>query len=336
MVSMLPDPAAPLTATVLGASGGIGSAVVRELSTRGYRVRAVSRRGNVPGVIDGSTGPAVTPIAADIANAEQLHEAVAGSQIVFHCAAPAYHRWVAELPAMTDAVITSATDAGSRLVVADNLYMYGPHIHGSGDRPLREDLPYTATGRKGRVRAAVAERLLAAHASGRLPVTLGRLSDYYGPGGLNTNAGARVFDRARAGKKVRLIGRLDVPHTWAYLPDVARCLVTLAESAPAYGQAWHLPAAPALTGREFLDLVFASAAQPIRTGTVSSAVLRVGGVFNATIRELPENLYQFERPYVVDDSAYLDAFGPFECTPHAAAIAATSQWFRQRRQSPKD
>src|SRR6266508_476710 len=123
---------------VLGASGGTGGAVVRELARRGHRVRAVSRRGNA----DAPAG--VERLAADVATA---------------CAA----------------------DTGAKLVLADNLYAYGPH-----EGTLTEDLPAAASGRKGRVRALMAERLLAAHRQGRLRVAIGRSSDYYGPGGLNS------------------------------------------------------------------------------------------------------------------------------------------------------
>jgi nucleoside-diphosphate-sugar epimerase len=48
---------------VLGASGGTGSAVVRELVRRGYRVRAVNRRGDaeVPEGVERRAGDASTP-----------------------------------------------------------------------------------------------------------------------------------------------------------------------------------------------------------------------------------------------------------------------------------
>ena len=51
---------------VLGASGGIGSAVVRELDRRGYRVRAVNRRGDadVPEEVERAAGDASTPATA--------------------------------------------------------------------------------------------------------------------------------------------------------------------------------------------------------------------------------------------------------------------------------
>src|SRR4029450_2307 len=111
---------------------------------------------------------------------------------------------------------------------------------------------------KGRTRARMAERLLDLHGQGRLRVAIGRASNYYGPGGLASVTGERLFRAAVAGRTVRWVGRLDQPHTLSYLEDVAAGLATLGEREEADGQAWHLPAAEALTGRHVLELVVAA------------------------------------------------------------------------------
>ena len=72
---------------VLGATGGIGKAVVAELTARGHRVRAVSR---------GASGP--HGFRADITTAEGATAACAGAAVVYQCAQPAYARWTAEFP----------------------------------------------------------------------------------------------------------------------------------------------------------------------------------------------------------------------------------------------
>jgi nucleoside-diphosphate-sugar epimerase len=302
---------------VLGASGGTGGAVVRELARRGHRVRAVSRRGNA----DAPGG--VERLAADVATAEGAKAACAGAAVVYHCAQPPYTRWPQEFPPLTDAVAAGAAAAGAKLVLADNLYAYGPH-----QGPLTEDLPAAATGRKGRVRALMAERLLAAHGQGRLRVAIGRSSDYYGPGGLQSVAGERVFRAALAGRTVRWLGRLDQPHTLSYLEDMATGLVVLGERDEADGQVWHLPAAEPLTGRQFLELVVAAAGGDSRIATNSAAMTRLVGVFVPFLRELGETLHHFQGPYVLDWSKYRRAFGPFTPTPHPEAVARTVAWFR--------
>jgi nucleoside-diphosphate-sugar epimerase len=226
---------------------------------------------------------------------------------------------------MTDAVLAGAAAAGAKLVFADNLYIYGPP-----DRPMTEDTPLRAHGKKGRVRIEMADALIRAHADGRLRVAIGRASDYYGPRGTNTAVGENIMKPLLGGKRVRWLGSLDQPHTLNYLEDMAGALVTLGERDEADGQVWHLPAAAPLTGRQFLELLFAEAGRPPKIGVASRSMIRIAGLFSPLLRELNETLYQFERPFVSDATKFEAAFGPFEPTPHQAAVARTVDWFRRR------
>jgi nucleoside-diphosphate-sugar epimerase len=305
---------------VLGAGGGIGGAVVRELARRGHRVRAVARTGR------GEVPAGVERLAADVGTAEGARAAAAGAAVVYHCAQPPYTDWPAAFPPLTAAIVDGAAAAGAKLVLADNLYLYGPH-----DGPLTEDLPAAATGRKGRVRAAMAEGLLAAHRQGGLRVAIGRASDYYGPGGLTSVTGERLFQAALTGRPVRWIGRLDQPHSLNYLEDVAAGLVILGEREEADGRAWHLPAAEPLTGRQFLELVVAATGGRSRIATNSAAMVRLAGLFVPFVREVGEVIYQFQAPHVLDWSRFEQAFGPVAPTPHAEAVARTVAWFRGDR-----
>jgi nucleoside-diphosphate-sugar epimerase len=304
---------------VVGASGGIGGALVRELARRGHGVRAVNRAGNatVPGGVE--------RLAADVATPDGAKAAAAGAAVVYHCAQPPYTDWPAAFPPLTEAIAEGAAAAGAKLVLADNLYLYGPL-----DGPLTEDLPAAATGPKGRTRAQMAERLLDLHRQGRLRVAIGRASNYYGPGGLASVTGERLF-HAVAGRTVRWVGRLDQPHTLSYLEDVAAGLATLGEREEADGRAWHLPAAEPLTGRQFLELVVAASGGRSRIATNPAAMTRLAGLFVPLIREVGEVLYEFQAPYVVDWSRYRQAFGPYAPTPHAEAVARTVAWFRGDR-----
>jgi nucleoside-diphosphate-sugar epimerase len=304
---------------VLGASGGTGGALVRELISRGHRIRAVSRGGGAP---EGAEG-----MKADVSTPEGAEAASAGAAVVYHAAQPAYTKWAEEFPPMTENVIRGAAAAGAKLVFADNLYMYGPQA----PQPMTEEAPQKAQGKKGKVRILMAGRLLDAHRSGRVLVAVGRSSDHYGPGGTGTIAGETVFGAALAGKTVRWPGSLDAPHTFNFLPDMARALVTLGERAEADGGVWHLPAAGPITGRMFLDLVSEETGRPVKASVTSRTTLRAIGLFSPFIRELAETVYQFEGPFVSDASKFERAFGPFGPTPHTEAAARTTAWFRARQ-----
>jgi len=78
-----------------------------------------------------------------------------------------------------------------------------------------------------------------------------------------STAGETVFGRILAGKKPQWTGRLGQPHTFHYLPDIARGLVVLADRREADGQVWHLPAAPPLTAQRFFDMLAEAADQPV-------------------------------------------------------------------------
>ena len=307
------------THVVLGAAGGTGSAVVRELVGRGQPVRAVTRSGTA----DAPDG--VEQTAADVGTAEGARRACEGAAVVYHCAQPPYTNWPELFPPMTRAVLDGAAAAGAKLVFADNLYAYGPPAG-----PMTEETPQRAEGKKGRTRIQMADAVLGAQADGRLRCTIGRSSDYYGPGGTASTVGDNIMKPAVRGKRVRWLGSLDQPHTLNYLEDMARALVTLGRRDEADGQVWHLPAAEQLTGRQFLTLVFQALGQPPKVGVASRPVIRLAGLFNPLVRELNETRYQFQRPFVSDASKFQRAFGPFEPTPHPEAVRRTVEWFRRR------
>jgi nucleoside-diphosphate-sugar epimerase len=210
---------------VLGASGGTGSAVVRDLTARGLPVRAVTRGGTAD-VPDG-----VEQVAADIGTTEGARRACEGAAVVYHCAQPGYTKWPELFPPMTQAILDGASAAGAKLVFADGLYVYGPP-----DGPMTEQTPQRAQGKKGRTRIEMADAVLGAHADGRLRVTIGRSSDYYGPRGPGSTVGENLINPALRGKRARWLGSLDQPHTLNYLEDMARALVTLGERDEADGQ----------------------------------------------------------------------------------------------------
>ena len=301
---------------VLGATGGTGSAVVRALEERGCRVRAASRRG------DAEVPAGVEPVAADVTQADDLRRVLDGAAVVYHCAQPEYPRWAQDFPGMNRAVLAGCEEAGAVLVFADNLYMYDP------SEPISEATPEVAPTQRGRLRKAMADELLGAHREGRVRVRIGRSSDYFGPRGLGTTLGERLFPSILAGKKTQWMGSLDAPHTASYLPDMGRALAILGEQDGADGRAWVLPADAPLTGREFIALAAEAAGTEPKLAVITPGMMRMAGLFSPMIRAYAEMLPQWTRPFTVDAGTFATAFGPFEVTPNAEAIATTVAWFR--------
>jgi len=302
---------------VLGATGGAGSAVVAELAARGRRVRAVSRSGR------GTPFADVEHVSADAADPSRLRDACRDAAVVYHCVNIPYSEWPRRLLPIADAVVTASAEAGARLVVIDNLYMYGPT-----QEPMTETTPRRPQGKKGRLRARLEEVFLDAHRSGRLRVTIGRASDFYGPGAANSGPMLLAVRPPVAGRGASWLGTLDAPHTLSYLPDVAWGLATLGEREEAFGDAWHLPAAEPLTGRQFIELLFLELKRPPRMRVIGRPMMRLAGLLSPIIRETLEVLYQFERPFIMDAGKFERAFGQ-RITPHAEAMRHTIEVMRR-------
>ncbi|MFO7777044.1 MAG: NAD-dependent epimerase/dehydratase family protein [Nitriliruptoraceae bacterium] len=308
---------------VLGAKGGLGAAITAELAARGHDVTAVSRHG------DTEPTAGVERVAADLAVLDDALRATAGSEVVVMAAQVPYARWAGELPALVEHALAGAVTAGARLVMCDNLYAYG-----APGAPISEATPERPGTRKGTLRAALGQRLLRAHHDGRLGVTLGRFSDYYGPGGTNSALYALGVGPALAGKPLRALVDADQPHAFHYLPDAARGFAELVEHPEADGRAWILPADEPVTQRELLTLVAEAAGVPPKVRTLPPWMLRVGGLRDPNIAELRELVEQWDRPYTIDASAFVEAFGPFEPTAHADAVARTVAAFREEQAAP--
>ncbi|MEU9037871.1 NAD-dependent epimerase/dehydratase family protein [Streptomyces sp. NPDC048352] len=299
--------------------GPAGAATARLLVERGHSVRVVTASGRAP-------EPGIEHVALDARDGERLTEVARGAAALYHCAAPPYHRWAAQWPPLTASVCAAAEATGAVLVMLGNLYGYGPV-----DAPMTEELPLAATGPKGRVRAAGWERAHALHAQGRIKAVEVRASDFFGPG--VTDGGhlaARVVPPLLRGKPVSTLGDPDAPHSWTYLPDVARALVEVAGEERAWGRPWHAPTGPALSVREMTRRLAAEAGTaPVPVRGLPPAVLGVGSLFSPLLRELKEIRYQFDRPFVVDASAYEAAF-TVRATPVDEQVKVTVAWWRER------
>jgi len=301
---------------VLGASGGAGGAIVRALHDAGHRVRAVNRGGSAR-VPEGAER-----VAADIMTAEGARRAVDGAEVVYLAAQPPYRRWPEEFPTMLSTVLGTLPD-GAKLVMVDNLYAYGP-----GSSPMSETTPESAADSKGRVRREMTQTLMEAHRSGRVRIAIGRASDYVGPRADVSAITTLSIRPAATGGTLRWTAALDAPHSVAYLPDIARAHVLLGTRDEADGRVWILPHAPAVSGRQFLDLVNRALPEPQRTAVLSSWMLRLAAPVHRISRETLGILYQWAEPFVVDDSAFRATFGPFEVTPLDEAVATTVAAYR--------
>ncbi len=293
---------------VLGA-GPVGRALVDRLVALGLKPLLITR--------SGSTHRGSRAVAADLGDPSQAIDAIGDATIVFHVAAPPYHRWVEEFPGLQRAIVEGCQAADAPLIVLENLYGYGP-VEG----PMTEELPLTATTRKGRVRARLWNELQAEHWDGRLRVAAVRASDFYGPGVVASSFGERFMKRAAIGKRAPIVGSPQALHSVTYVPDIAAAMVTLASEPSAWGRAWHCPTAPAVTQLELAQLVARSAQVEGKVSAMPSWLLGILGRFVKPLGELIELQYEFDSDFVLDSSAFEARFNCVP-TPLEAGVGAT-------------
>lgn len=194
----------------------------------------------------------------------------------------------------------------------------------NGTHPrMTETTPRAARGPKGRLRVQLEEFFLEAYRRGRVQLTIARASDFYGATA-NSQVMILAVTPALRGRRAFWPGNRDVLHTLNYLPDVGRALATLGEREEALGEVWHLPTAEPLTGHQFMEVVFKTLGRPPRLGVITRPMMRLVGVFSPLPREAVEVLYQFERPFIMDSSKFVRAFGA-QITPHQEAISQIVQ-----------
>ena len=300
---------------VIGASGGTGSAVVRQLHGAGRTVRAVNRSGR----LDAPAG--VEVVGADATNAAEMRAACAGADVVYNCVNPPFLHWREAFPAAVDGVLAGAAAADAALVFADDTWMYG-----RVDGPMTEATPHRPVSNRGVLRAWLAERILAAHQRGDVQAVIGRAGELFGPG-VESTLGRNLFGPVLRGRAAHWLGDPDLPLTPMFIEDFARGLIALGERTDAHGSAWHIPNGDALTGREFVGLIAEAAGRRPRLLAHGGRSVRALGLFSAVAREGAEMIYQFEQPFTVDATRFTDAFGE-KVTPRDEAVRTTVAWYR--------
>ena len=138
---------------VIFGTGPLAQATMRALLKRGKTVRMVNRSGKRPADVTAS----VEIVGGDAYSADFTRSVTKDATVAYQCAQPEYHEWVTKFPPLQAAILEGVAANGAKLIVGENLYMYGD----TNGQPICEEMPYAAKTRKGKVRAEMANALLA-------------------------------------------------------------------------------------------------------------------------------------------------------------------------------
>jgi nucleoside-diphosphate-sugar epimerase len=301
---------------VVTGAGPVGSTIALQLADAGEQVRLLTRSGSGP------EHDLVDRRRVDVSRPEHLDDAFAGAASVHHCIHGSRYdarTWRAELPGAERAVLEAAGRAGAVVVFPESLYSYGPV-----DRPITEDLPRAASSGKLGVRTD----LLAQRDASPTPTVSVAASDFYGPLVRNAHAGERMVPTVLAGRTMRVLGSLDQPHSFTYVPDLAAAMIVAASREDLWNSFLHTPTAPALTQRRLVELTAeAGGVAAPRMSAIPGAVLRLSGRVSRDMRELAETSYMFTAPFILDSGASEQRLGLVP-TPMTEGLAATVAWWR--------
>lgn len=299
--------------------GAVGKATVARLLAEGHEVTVAQR-----------SMPQDLPLEAqfitcDVLDLVSLNEATkSASQIVVALGFKYDGKvWRDVWPRAMANIIAACSQTGQRIVFVDNLYMYGPQT-----TPLREDMPLSNYGAKPAIRADVTKLWMAAAAAGKIKIAALRAPDFYGPYVKLSLWGPESFGAIAKGKAGRIPMPLHIPHDFAYVPDIARAVVTLLDAADdAYGQAWHVPVAPTRTAQEIINIAEKHIGHKVKVSSVPPLMLKLLGLFIPFIREFNEMSFNFDKPYQVDTRKFSKRFWS-DATPFEEGVAATVDSFK--------
>lgn len=288
------------TVLILGASGRFGRAALEAFAASGWRVIAQSRR-----PLSFSLPAGAVPLQCDALDVDAITAACpAGLDVIVNALNPGYTEWEKRVPALADAALAVARATGALLMLPGNVYNFGSSLPAR----LTEATPFVADTPKAVIRIDLERRMQAASASGVRSVVI-RAGDFLGGDGPGTwldMVMAKKLDR----QKFVYPGPLDVPHAWAYLPDLARVFVAVAERRDRLApfDVFHYEGITC-TGEALLRAAEHAVGRSLAPATMPWWLLRLAAPFVPMCRALLEMRYLWLRPHRLDEARLASLIG---------------------------
>jgi len=277
---------------VLGANGRFGRVAVRAFADAGWSVVAQARHPLVE-----TFGGRVTYLGEPVTKTNAVAAAAAGASVVVNAMNPLYTRWDTEALPLNAAAVAIARSLRATLMLPGNVYNYGSPMPAE----VTERTPHRPINRKGEIRCQMEEQMRA-DAPRSIVV---RAGDFFGGPGTGSWMDQAIVKELATGR-ITYPGPRDVEHAWAYLPDLARTFVLLAEVRDQLEphEAFLFPG-HSVTGNELVAGITRAARRHgilamDRDPTVKAIPwtwVRIAGLFHPMLRELARMSYLWREPH---------------------------------------
>ena len=282
---------------ILGASGRFGRNAAEAFWNAGWSIRSFDRRH------------------------DDLNEAAQGADVIVAAWNPAYPDWAAQLPQLHARIQEAARRSGAMVVIPGNVYVYGEQT----PAPWREGSAHAAANPLGRLRVGMEQSY---RDSGVQTVIL-RAGDF-----IDTEASGNWLDRMMLPSLPRgtltYPGQPDIPHAWAYLPDLTRAAAEIAEqkeSLPAFTDV-NFPGYT-MTGADMADMLSSLAGRRVALRRMSWLPLRLAAPVWPMGRSLLEMRYLWDTPHWLESEAFDRLCPRFTATaPEDALARAAAPWLK--------
>nr|ADI16380.1 nucleoside-diphosphate-sugar epimerases [uncultured bacterium HF130_12L15] len=299
------------TIVILGAAGRVGDAAARAFVKAGWRVKGVAR-----GRKGAELAPGVEWVKADAFDRQSLIDACQGADVVLNALNPQYTEWEEKVMPMAENVIAAVEAAGATQLLPGNVYNFG-HAIALG---MRDDAAQVPSTPKARIRIAMEELFrLKAEEAGVQTLVL-RAGDFYG--GVKRESWLDLMILSKLKKDVFIWpGPMDLPHAFAYLPDLGEAFVRLAEKRKvlptfdSFNFAGHT-----LTGTQMKAATEEAVGRSLARRGVPWTLLRAGSFFVPMLRELVVMSYLWRTPHSLDGSKLEASLGSLPATDPVRAI----------------
>lgn len=285
---------------ILGANGRFGRVAAEVFSHAGWQVIAQSRSTPLKSLPYNTIA-----LQCDALDTNGILRRCTGNvDVIINALNPVYTNWDRLVPPLARSALELARRTGALLMLPGNVYNLGSEL----PEVLTEETPQMPTTPKARIRIELERQMQEATVEGVKSVVI-RAGDFLGglgPGTWLDMVIAKDLDKA----KVTYLGPLDVAHAWAYLPDLARVFVAIAERREALRpfEVFHYGGLT-LTGRELLEALGRVTGRKLKQGQLPWWILKLVSPVAPMFRALLEMRYLWQRAHRLDDTKLANLIG---------------------------